>query len=437
MNGPTPSIPLPDGLRELHLAELTGDLSVQGHPDQLGELRANVDLSIEWSEDGSIGHLSAGDDLQLVIPAHLALTLAPVRGDARISGISGPLDISEVNGDLRLRSVGDTRIGKVYGDLRAQDIDGQLQAATIYGDAVIRQVAGSVALDRVQADAVIRGVAGRIQLSAAADASVELLQPADHRLQAGADLRLTLGPDFHGQIHMQAGGDTGVGLPEDRIVARDGARLQVRAAAPAAAAEGPADEAGQPACEVQAGAGGDLAIGQAGSGDREGRWQARVEFKAMGEEFRAIGDEFRQLAEKVTRRVQEQMGGLGGQLQGRLSHLADNLPDILSAAGLSLEEAERVTERVRGAGERASQRAQERMEQVRRRQEAASEHRRGSWDWIGHAVQAPAPPAAPPAPAAPAPASEERLAVLRLLESGRISTEEAERLLRAMFGQQA
>ena len=437
MNGQTHSIPLPEGLRALHLAELTGDLAVQGSPDLVGELRANVVLHIEGSVGDGVGRLSAGDDLQLIVPAHLALNLAPVRGDTRIDGVSGPIEIAEVNGDLRLRAVRNTRIGKVYGDLRAQDVDGDVLAATVYGDAVLRRVAGSVTLERVQADAVVRGVTGCVQLSAGADANVELLQPAEHRLQAGADLRLNLGPAFGGRILMQAGSEALVDLPQDRIVSHDEGVLLVRAELASLTQEAPTADAGEPTCTVHAGAGGDLAVGQAGGGDREGRWQARVEFKAMGEEFRAIGDEFRQLAEKVTRRVQEQMGGLGGQLQGRLSHLADNLPDILSAAGLSLDEAERVAERVRSAGERASLRAQERMEQVRRRQEAVGDHRRGSWDWIGRAAQPPAPPTAPPPPAPPAAASEERLAVLRLLESGRISTEEAERLLRAMFGQAA
>ncbi len=450
MNGDFKTIPLPAGAQELRLAELPGDLKVEGRDDLQSEIRASGELTLEWSEADGVALLGGADDLHLLLPAHLALTLAPVRGDARILGIGGTVTIAEVNGDLRLREVGPVTIGKVFGDLRAQDLQGDLQAETVYGDAVIREVRGAVDIERVQADAVLRAVDGRVRLSAGADASVELSANVEHHLEAGADLRLTVAPSFAGELQLKAGGSIAVDLPDDRVSRLDEGRWQLRrdggstpgqddtAAAGLAADDAAGD--GPAAGKVYAMAGGDLRLGGPEQNRREARWQARVEFKAMGEEFRAIGDEFRQLAEKASRRFHEQVGGLGHQLQGRFGNLADNLTDILSAAGLSLEEAEAVSERVRRAGERAGQRAQERMEQLRRRQDSmASEHRRGSWGWIGQAVETPPPPPPPPpAPAAPSAAgNDERMVVLRLLEAGRISTDEAERLLKAMFGQAA
>lgn len=449
MNGDFKTIPLPAGAQELRLAELPGDLKVEGLGDLQAEIRATGEATLEWSEADGVALLSGVDDLHLLLPARLALTLAPVRGDARILGIAGPVSVAEVNGDLRLRDVGPVTIGKVFGDLRAQDLRGDLRAETVYGDAVIREVRGAVDIERVQADAVLRAVDGRVRLSAGADASVEIRANVEHHLEAGADLRLTVAQGFAGELQLKAGGGIAVDLPEERATRLDDGRWQLRrdgGSAPGAgdlAAEGlpDADAAGDgfAAGKVYAVAGGDLRLSGPDQNRREARWQARVEFKAMGEEFRAIGDEFRQLAEKASRRFHEQVGGLGHQLQGRFGNLADNLTDILSAAGLSLEEAEAVSERVRRAGERAGQRAQERMEQLRQRQESmASEHRRGSWGWIGQAVETPPPPPPPPAPPAPpAAGNDERMVVLRLLEAGRISTDEAERLLKAMFGQAA
>jgi len=442
MNESTKSLSLTDDAPRVILAELPGDLHVAGTD--------SLDVSLVTDDDGATLELDpeglvqvrSGSDLVLRLPAAASLEVRAVRGDARIQGVGGRLDIHEVNGDLKLRDVGPTRIGRVYGDLRANVVQGDLWAEAVFGDAAVRAISGAVTLERVQADALVRDAAGLVQVSAGADATVELKVPGEHRLEAGADLRLIAGPAFAGTLELRAGGDRRVDLPEGRLQMeeRDGVTRITVLADPATdgpiadGADTPAVDGEQPTVGVRAG--GDFILTQPGAASRDARWQARVEFRAMGDEFKAIGDEFRQLAERVTRRVHAHVGDLGNQLNGRFGQLADNLTDILSAAGMSMEEAEAVSERIRSAGERAGLRAQEKMEQLRRRRdEDVGDARRGSWEWIGRAVEGarPAPPA-PPAPPSPPVGSEERLSVLRLLEAGRISADEAERLLKAMGG---
>lgn len=442
MNESTKTLSLTEDAPRVILAELPGDLHVVGTESlEVSLLTDDESATLEQDAEGLV-QVRSGGDLVLRLPAKASLDVRAVRGDARIQSVGGRLDINEVNGDLKLRDVGPTRIGRVYGDLRANTVQGDLWVEAVFGDAAVRTVTGALNLERVQADALVRGAAGSVQVSAGADATVELSVPGEHRLDAGADLRVIAGPTFAGILELRAGGDRRIDLPEGRLRTeeRDG-MTRITVLAERAMTGVAADEADEPAPDadlptVALRSGGDFALTQPGAASRDARWQARVEFRAMGDEFRAIGDEFRQLAERVTRRVHAHVGDLGSQLHGRFGQLADNLTDILSAAGMSMEEAEAVSERIRSAGERAGLRAQEKMDQMRRRREEdGGDARRGSWEWIGRAVDGarPAPPA-PPAPPSPPVGSEERLSVLRLLEAGRISADEAERLLKAMAG---
>ncbi|HRA20711.1 MAG TPA: hypothetical protein PLZ56_09715, partial [Anaerolineae bacterium] len=308
MREPIKTLTLTDDAPVVVLAELPGDLQVSGSESMAVSILADDDhgISLELDAEGRV-QVRAGGDAVLRLPANASLEVRAVRGDARIQGIGGRLDIAEVNGDLKLRDVGPCRIGRVYGDLRANAVNGDLAVEAVFGDAAVRAVRGTVTLDRVQADALVRDVDGTVVVSAGADATVELSAPGAHRLDAGADLRLIVGPAFAGTMELHGGGERRIDLPESRMrVERLDTMTRITVLTEGAAASDDGEADGGPGKDAAAQpltvhAGGDYILSQPGVSSRDSRWQARVEFRAMGDEFRAIGDEFRQLAERVTR----------------------------------------------------------------------------------------------------------------------------------------
>jgi hypothetical protein len=117
------------------------------------------------------------------------------------------------------------------------------------------------------------------------------------------------------------------------------------------------------------------------------------------------------------------MEGLGVQVEAHLAQVADRLPWVLDRAGIAGEEADRIAREVRAAGERALRRAERRASRASRLAE-----RRVMRHEAARRREEPVPAAAQ----APPGAVEERLTVLRLLNSGKLSKAEADELLEAL-----
>ena len=412
---------------EIVAGELLGDL----------RLRAGTDDRIEASSDGAeaptlvlgedgLVRLECRGDLKLVVPPGARLRLAAIRGDARIKGLLGGLSIGEVSGDLRIQASGPAELGSVFGDLSAAGIVGDMRVDRVLGDALLREIEGDLVLGSVGADLTLRAVSGRIEASVGADAVIDLSDQAAPRavVKAGADLSLRLSPESSLRLEANSGaGEIELLLGEgaEASEAREDGSLRL--------------ELGAGEGELILDAGRRLRIDAVGG---EPGWSTnQAQWVEMGEEFKTMADQF-------ARRMEAQMSSMSESLSERLAHLSQTLPGVLAAAGLSEAEAERIALKIRRAGERAGEQAQVRVERVMREAErkmasaerqAASAGRRGRHEMRRRWVFMPESPGAPQAPREPV-SPEERMAVLRMLEAGRISSEEAERLLAVMEGRE-
>lgn len=456
--------PTPDGAR-IHCI---GDCRIHlpsGASLEAGAVRGDARIG------GVSGSLALGEvsgDLRLRRTG--AATVGAVFGDLSARGIAGSLSVANVYGDASVDRIGgdltfthvgaDVRIGDVQGDVAVAagadvlvDLTGQaVRAGAVppippvppvppvppappsgpgWATESGLEVHLDVDLDLADAGGDDGGDAGgdRGAAAPAAEAAPEppapTPGPARHfDIHAGADATLRLPPAFGATLTVTSGaGDVGIRVAGAQVE-RDGQTSRI--------------VLGDGHHQLNVQAGGRVTLAPAAAAEP---W---IESRTWGE----MGDEFRTMAEQFAHRMEAQLGAMTGQLSERLAHLSHNLPDVLVAAGLPDEEAERISERIRQAGERAAERAQRHIEHATRTvQRHADETTRRKAVKVafragpgGEGAPRPAafrwtrgPEAAPPAQAS----TEERMLVLRMLEQGKISTDDAERLLAALEGRRA
>jgi ElaB/YqjD/DUF883 family membrane-anchored ribosome-binding protein len=144
-----------------------------------------------------------------------------------------------------------------------------------------------------------------------------------------------------------------------------------------------------------------------------------------------------EMSEEMARRAAELGQQIAQQVESQVSVLTRELEEKLSRMGDNEEMANKIQDRVSSA----LRRAEEKLAETLRKMEVRSEgdRRRKGYSWQTSPVP-PVPPAPPVPPMAPPQArpkqasDEERMMVLRMVEQGKLSIEEAEKLLAALNG---
>lgn len=409
-----------EGITELVIETLADDARIRLTPDT-GEIRVAVESdgwdSAQLVVEGERARLIGGTAERVEVPTGIAISVDEALGDVRVRGLDATLRFRAVEGDLRLENitgrvevervhadalvddVAALRIGSCAGDLRFSG--GELEVETIAGDARIERatsfrgakVHGDLWVDRVEGDLELGVVHGDARLGEVGGAATLGLVAGDLRasnmrggLTAGqthGDAQLD-GPFPGSSYTVTASGDVDI-----RLAAEDDVRLSVRALGRIRSNLSLIPNAdGTPSFTATLGEGktgititcnGDLRIDAAGRGDAKRNWEKR---------WGSGGDPFADLS------------GLGDRIRQQVSA-------SLAAAGINPETGEFNFSfgpgKVRGGRGR------------------------------GPMPEPPRPPTPPTPPQPPrATMSSEQMAVLKMLEEGRITTEEADALLRAL-----
>ena len=107
--------------------------------------------------------IQSQSDLHLTVPANATLTLSPVHGDAVVKNVSGGLNLIEGMGDIVLNNLQNVDIGTVHGDLSGHNLSGDLAINEVMGDASLRNV-GSVTINTVYGDCAIKNTDGAVEV---------------------------------------------------------------------------------------------------------------------------------------------------------------------------------------------------------------------------------------------------------------------------------
>ncbi|MBL8094063.1 MAG: hypothetical protein JNL73_07820 [Anaerolineales bacterium] len=333
--------------------------------------------------EGDLRVLAHGEPSVVVLSSEPFTLAAPTANTIDVHG-EGDLEVrvpagvgvavANCGGDAHIREIsGDVRLENCGGDAQLREISGTVWVANCGGDLGLRQT-GSATVGNVGGDVRARVVNGPLQIgNAGGDASLSLafVPGNEYAVAVGGDIRVNLVAGTSATITVVCGGDLTVDASDVRSAHKGPEQL------------------------VLVG-GGDSLVSLHAGGD--------VTIRDADAEVEGIDSLAGSIESLVTR-----------QLSGGMRHVTA----ILEKSGLTIQ--------------RSLEEAQRKVEEAERRAETAGRRSR-RWG----VVIPPEPPRAPEAPMAPVvhePVSDdERLTILRLVETGKVTAAEAAQLLAALEG---
>ena len=405
---------------EIVIETVGGDLRLTGW--ERGEFlaEANQDRSL-YAEAGEERLTFRADaDCSLHVPRQATLRIKHVGGDARLKALDGEAVVDFVGGDVELRQTGAARLGQVGGDVRARKVRSALILSNVGGDVSARGVAGGFVAENIGGDLFLRDVGAAARAGqVGGDIGLNLVfAPGEgYEFRSRGDIRCRIRSGLNARLTLQSGGDIEVEVP-GAIVEGDSNQRVVTLGAGAA--------------RVSLQAGGDVTLTDI-SADPEAMGEFGEEFGVMAEEFAS------QIESQIESQVESQMADFEQQMADFERQLEEKLGSLDSLRGKRIN-AEEIAARARRAAERDSRKAEAAQRRAERDAERAKRHAAHT----GHAKQvfgftfgAPRSPVSPKPPSPPVEpvTDEERMTILRMLEQGKISVAEAEKLLSALEGQ--
>jgi DUF4097 and DUF4098 domain-containing protein YvlB len=361
------------------------------------------DLTVDETEAGL--DIASSGNLTLMVPSAASVTVAGARGDLVMKNMTGTVTLDDVAGDARLRDVGEMRVGVVHGDLSAKSLEGPARVGTVHGDAVLRsghsieigKVYGDLSARYVKGDAKVVEVLGDISLR-----NVEIAGTAK-LMDVLGDIRLGGGLG-EGKNSLSAAGDVIVRWPKDQALnlTASGSTITNRIQFDHLVEEKGtlSGQIGDGNVHLSLSAKGRVILRYARRTEEKWDWESGAE-----EDF-GFSIELEGLGERISMEVNEHMARLTSELERKLG------PEY------SQRLAERVAEKAERAARKAERVAQKAMRQAEHSMRRAE--RRGRWR--GRARVAPKKKAS----------NEEQLKILKMVERGIISTDEATTLLEAL-----
>jgi hypothetical protein len=314
-----------------------------------------------------------------------------VMGNVRVERVEGPVTVATVHGNTNLRAVGPTALERTLGNLSARQVMGDLRVQTTNGSARVRQVEGSLSLGQVDGNLV----AERLERGLAAEqvrGNVRLGPPFSpgqtYRLNARGNLTVRLPTDASLRLALSAAGGVRSHVPDLELEKTDGETQGVLGA-------------GEASLEAHV------------SGHVSLRPLELEEGPAAGLDFMA---DMEMLGAQIEARIAEAMSEMGARLEESLGRVDSEAirRRVERATEQALRQAGRATAQARRRAEREAERARLRAERAERRWQRASGRR--------------------PRPTREPATDEERMRVLRLVEEGKITPEQAADLLAALEG---
>lgn len=393
----------------IHVEACDGDLIIQSWSEPALQVRGNYEVG----ETGDGYRVTGRGDLRLTVPAEAQVNVEEVSGDVVAKSVEGgcvlgqvhgdailievgAISITTVHGNLKLRGVRSMTGGQVHGDVVARRVGG-VKLSAVYGDLVGRRLEGPVTIEEASGDVELRTVDGDVAIGTAhrdvnafnvtgllmlgnVDGDVRLrgaLPAGDHAVVARGDIVVNWPPNV--PLNLVAEGSRITNRLSLHEVSEKEGRLT--------------GKIGSGAAQLTLSAGGRIILKEAAESAE--KWEMGME----GEEFESAfaGWDPENMAARVEAEVNSHMARVARNLETRFG------PEF----------GQRVAEKVSRHMERTAERVGDRS---RRRT-----------DWRGRTAEA-----ATATPQRRTASSEEQLKILKMVESGAITPEDASMLLEAL-----
>lgn len=403
----------------IHL-ECGGSLRVNSWAEAAVLVRGSDYQVTKGEKEGDLSDnliIQGQSDLNLTVPTAAILTLSPVHGDTIVKNISGGLNLIQGMGDVVLNNLQNVDLGAVHGDLSGHNLSGDLTINevmgdaslrnigsvtinTVYGDCAIKNTEGAVEVQNIMGDFSLRSIHGNLDLEKIhRDINLRNLSGLVNVAHVYGDVRLT-GGLIPGKHYLKADGDIVLRWPAH-------APLHLEATAP----------------KIQ------NRLGLADVSEEEGHLTGRI---GDGETFLILEANGRIILKDVQPTSEwEDFDGTEFDFSGFGEKIATEISSRMEEFSTRLEEnlgpefAARMEEqalRAAAKAEKAAAKAMQQVEKTARQVRWQSDH--PMWK-----------PAAPPTPSKERQATEaEQLKILKMVEKGIISPDEAGTLLEAIEG---
>ena len=360
--------------------------------------------TLEWEDRNDTYHLRIRRDATVEVPRQSRVDLEDCRGHVDVSDLPEGVTGGAIGGHARFGSLGsvalkdigghcsveqveqDVSTGSVGGHLNAEAVGGDLSTPNVGGHARGRDIKGRMLLGNVGGHIEFQDVNSMDGLNAGGHAKLKLtaIRDSDYTVNAGGNIALNLPVDAGATVHMSSGIGNSV-----QVFGDGSANFQLNAGGMISLSTGHR----QPEHRVMPGTNGETKAASGGPGPIEN-----------------IAQQVRQHIERVIETA-----------TGRLTVVMDE-------QGLTSDKRADLQEQFTEIQEEAVKAAQEAMETVQTRSRTVWEQEvKPNLDILtreSEPVQTP--------PVSPEAQAKERMMILRMLEEGKISVEEANQLLQAL-----
>lgn len=275
---------------KIEIETIDGDLSLVGWEGDDILLKADDD-EMNVSQDGDQVSISCNDDLSIRVPKGSSIYIKQITGDASIRGVTGVIELKNIEGDLSMRDVNSVAIDAVHSDFSLRGAKGSLSIRKADSDVSIRDVDGNVSLDSVSDDLALRDVRGNVAVNVGEDVVLYLNPQAGntYSVNAGDDILLVMPPKANATLTLSA---DDIDVDWDNVENEDDVTSRVLIL-------------GDGSANVTLSAGGDIRISnRSDAGDSA---EDFGNFAGMGMDWSGFGERISRRVEQATERAQKKI----------------------------------------------------------------------------------------------------------------------------------
>lgn len=384
----------------IHIPQVAGDLSL---------FDLNNSLSVDAVAGDCALHAGCAD-----------VSVSQVHGGLTVENLTGDLQVGQVHSDMRLTHLtGAVTLNQVGGDVRAHHINGNLKIGLAQGDVRVRGIGGRLVVEEMLGDFKGDDLNGGMQVSTHGDLVVKTaLTPGQSYVgHADGDISMRVPSNSNAHFTLEACG--GISTRLLQVAERDSGcvvgQMGDGEAQVTLQAQGHLSLKPKEAWEDDTGVfSTDFGLADLGE-TLSSQIQSQIAQHLSGID---MGELARTELEKAMRKIESQAGKIERHAE---EHARRAQEHARREAERAQERAQRQAERAQREVERAQERAQREMERAHRRMEPGREPTR-RWNISINTQETSKSKASP----------EEQLAILRMLQNGQITAQEAEMLLQAL-----
>jgi hypothetical protein len=196
----------------VRITSIQGDLRLTGCDVSRVEAQAGRRGGLHATAHGETIELTCSSGCLVFLPPDCPVEIVEVTGDARVTDLRTAVSLGSIGGDLRLRRLASVTVGKVRGDLLAQRISAGLTVEDAGGDVRLNQIAGEVHLGTVAGDLAGSALEGSLLARVRGDAAITLEPRAGSTslLRVDGDAAVRVPTEASAVVELTAAGDLSV-----------------------------------------------------------------------------------------------------------------------------------------------------------------------------------------------------------------------------------